>query len=341
MKRALALLMMIAWVLWIPLGAYAVDKPGTKYQWRWSHYMPIDSIGDKVSKAVVQEIAQKSQGRIKIDIYPAGQLGDWMEVSEQIMRGSVEIGLLPVSPVYDPRIQVRVLPYAVMNWKEAEAAFIGKNPYIFNIMEEIMAGIDLKALSVVAEGFGGGGFTAVPTVDVLDPDADKKGIKMRFVPGNQAWLVMVKEWGFIPTPLPFTDVFMGLQTKLIDAQIAGQPYATWSSFRDVTKCWVQYNTHFQHSFIYMNFNLWKKLTPADQQIIKNACMNQAKASFVQARIEDEKYMEMMKGAGIKVIIPTDEQLSKITKIVRTKVWPVMDPIIGKKIMTEVRKNSGM
>ncbi len=213
MKRALALLVMIALVLWIPLGAYAVDKPGTMYQWRWAHYQPIDSIVDKVSKAVVQEIAQKSRGRIKIDIYPASQLGDWMEISEQIMRGSVEIGLLPVSPSYDPRIQVRVLPYSVMNWKEAEEAYLGKNPYILNIMEEVMLGIDLKALAVVAQGFGGGGFASVPTVDVLDPASDKKGIKMRFPPGNQAWENMVKAMGFLPTPVPWGDYVHGTADK--------------------------------------------------------------------------------------------------------------------------------
>jgi TRAP-type C4-dicarboxylate transport system substrate-binding protein len=208
-------------------------------------------------------------------------------------------------------------------------------------MEEVMSGIDLKALAVVAQGFGGGGFASVPTVDVLDPASDKKGIKMRFPPGNQAWENMVKAMGFLPTPVPWGDLYMGLQTKLVDAQVGGQVYDTWVSFRDVTKCWVQYNTHFQNSFIYMNANLWKKLTPEDQQIIKNASMNQSKASFAIARSEDEKYIESMKGAGIKVIIPTDEQLSKLSKVIRTKVWPVMDPVIGKKIMNEVRKNSGM
>lgn len=341
MKKFTMVLAIVVLAPWLPISASAADQPGTKYQWRWAHYQPIDSIVDKVSKAVVQEIAQKSQGRIKIDVYPASQLGDWMEVSEQIMRGSVEIGLLPVSPAYDPRIQVRVLPYSVMNWREAEEAFLGSKPYIFNIMEEVMLGIDLKALAVIAQGFGGGGFASVPTVDVLDPAADKKGIKMRFPPGNQAWENMVKAMGFLPTPVPWGDLYMGLQTKLVDAQVGGQSYDTWVSFRDVTKCWVQYNTHFQNSFIYMNANLWNKLTTSDQQIIKDACINQAKASFTIARSEDEKYLEMMKSSGIKVIIPTDEQLVQLSKVIRAKVWPVMDPIIGKKIMNEVRKNLGM
>jgi hypothetical protein len=70
-------------------------------------------------------------------------------------------------------------------------------------------------------------------------------------------------------------------------------------------------------------------------------MNNSRASFAQARADDEKYLEMMKGAGIKVIVPTDEQISALSKVVRTKVWPVMDPVIGKKIMNEVRRSSGM
>ncbi len=78
----------------------------------------------------------------------------------------------------------------------------------------------------------------------------------------------------------------------------GNLYNTWISFRDVTKSWVQYNTHFQNSFIYMNANLWKKLTPDDQQIIKNAAMNHSKVSFSIARAEDEKYSRDDEGCWV-------------------------------------------
>jgi len=337
MKKIITL--MLTLVLLASFSIYVFAD--TNYHWRWSHYQPIDSIVDKISHAVVNEIEEKTDGRIKIDIYPASQLGDWMEVSEQIMRGSVEIGLLPVSPSYDPRLQVRVLPYSVMNYQEAKEAYLGDDPYLLKIMENVMEGVDLKALSVVAQGFGGGGFAHIPTVDVLDPETDKGGLKMRFPPGNQAWENLVKSLGFSPTPVPWGELYMALQTKLVDCQIGGQPYNTWSSFRDVVKCWVQYNTHFQNSFIYMNLDIWNKLSEEDQIIIKEACMKQSLQSFDEARNEDEKYMNMMSEAGIKVIVPTDEQLEKISTMARQQVWPVMDDIIGKEIMDEMRQHVGL
>ncbi|MCG8616908.1 MAG: TRAP transporter substrate-binding protein DctP [Desulfobacterales bacterium] len=310
-------------------------------KWKWAHYQPVDSLVDRMTKAMAGEIEEKTKGAIKITIYPANQLGDWMEVSEQIMRGAVDIGILPVSPSYDARLQVRVLPYSVMNWDEAKAAYLGEDPYLFNIMSGAMDSIGLKALSVVAAGFGGGGFASVPEFDVLDPEADKQGYKMRFPPGNQAWENLVLALGFNPTPVPWGELYIAQQTKLVDCQIGGQPYNTWSSFRDVTKVWVQYNTHFQNSFAYMNKKSWEKLTPEQQKIVTDAARKYGNESFVTAMAEDQQFRDKLAGAGIRVIQPDDAQLEVLAKKVRTTVWPAMDKVIGKDIMDVMRQKAGL
>ena len=91
----------------------------------------------------------------------------------------------------------------------------------------------------------------------------------------------------------------------------------------------------------MNLDIWNKLSEEDQIIIKEACMKKSLQSFEEARNEDAKYMKMMSDAGIKVIVPTDEQLAKISTMARQQVWPVMDDIIGKEIMDEMRKRAGL
>lgn len=335
---------MTALIMFFAATAFAAQPDKTtkpKYKWRFSHYAPVGSLIDKVSRAAVDEIVKKSNGRIAIDYYPANQLGDWAEVSEQIMRGVVQIGLMPVSYSYDPRLQLRVVPFTVATWKEATDAYLGEDPFLFNTMEKLMAGTDLKALGVCAEGMGGGGFAKMPTMNVLDPATDKKGLKMRIAPGNQAWEAFVKSMKFNPIAVPWGDLYMALQTKLIDAQIGGQPYSTWSLFKEVTSCWVQYNTHFQNSFFYMNLKLWNSLSKEDQEIVKNACMAQSRESFVLAKAEDEHYMKLMSEANIKVIVPTEEQLKVIATVAREQVWPVMDPIIGKSIMNDLRQRVGI
>jgi TRAP-type C4-dicarboxylate transport system substrate-binding protein len=339
MKKSLLFVLTVCLVL--TFGTSAALAKEKVIKWKWAHYQPVDSLVDKMTKAMKKEIEERTDGTIQITVYPANQLGDWMEVSEQIMRGAVQIGILPVSPSYNPRLQVRVLPYSVMNWDEAKKGYFGEDPYLFNIMSEAMDDIGLKALSVVAAGFGGGGFSSVPDFDVLDPEVDKKGYKMRFPPGNQAWERLVMALGFNPTPVPWGELYIAQQTKLVDCQIGGQPYNTWSSFRDVTKMWVQYNTHFQNSFTYMNKKEWEKLTSEQQKIIREVATKYGTESFDLAIAEDQHYRDALAEAGIKVIVPTDEQLQKLAKKVRATVWPAMDKVIGKEVMDVMRQHAGL
>ncbi len=262
-------------------------------------------------------------------------------MTAQIIRGSIDIGLMPVSPSFDQRIQIRVMPYSVMDWEEAYEAYYGEDPYIYNILTEAMEGMGLKSLGTVAEGFGGAGFAKIPDFDVFDPKSNKKGYNMRFSPGNRSWEVFVTEMGFTPTPVPWGELYLAMQTGLVDCEIGAEPYSTWVILRDVLKLWVQYNTHFQNSFVYMNMKAWKSLTPEQQKIVQEVCAKYAEQSISLAKDIDAEYMEKMKELGAKVLIPTQEQLLTITNLARTKVWPVMDDVVGKETMDLLRLKCGV
>ena len=297
--------------------------------WKMGHYQPVDSTIDDIAKHIIAEVQEKTAGDIKIDLFPAQQLGDWMEMSEQIMRGAIQIGIMPVSPAYNQALQIRVLPYCVMNWKQARSAFMGENPYLFDILSKEMDKVGLKALAVVAEGFGGMGFSKVPTYDVCDPDSNKNGAKVRIPGGNQAFESMAVELGYIPASVAWGEIYIALQTGLVDCQMGGQPYSTFSSFLDITKAWVQLNTHFQHSFVYMNKKVWNKLTPEQQQILQTAAKKYADTSFDRAEAEDALYMKKLADAGVKIYIPTDAQYEKIAAKIRRNTWPKLEKIVGK------------
>lgn len=319
----------------------SVASASTPIKWKWAHHQPVGSLNDTLSRSMIKEIEEKTGGAIQITLFPAGQLGDWMEMSAQIMRGSIDVGLMPVNPSFDQRVQIRVMPYSVMDWKEAYEAYYGKDPYIYNILAEAMEGMGLKPLGTVAEGFGGAGFAKIPDFDVFDPKSNKKGYKMRFSPGNRSWEVFVTEMGFTPTPVPWGELYLAMQTGLVDCEIGAEPFSTWTILRDVLKLWAQYNTHFQNSFVYMNMKAWKNLTPEQQKIVQEVCAKYAEQSFSLAKELDTEYMRKMKESGTKILIPTEEQLLTITNLVRTKVWPVMDDVVGKETMDLLRLKCGV
>lgn len=323
--------------LGLSTGAFAQD-----FEFKWSHHEPIDSIVDRTTRAIAEDIERESDGRISIKVFPASQLGDWNEVSSQVERGSVDFATQPVSSSTDPRLQIRVLPYSVMNYAEAEVAYFGEDPYLFDMMADMMAESDLTALAVVAQGFGGAGFRDCPEVDVFDVSADKGGLRVRFPPGNQSWENMVSSLGFNPTPVPWGELYLGLQTKLVDGQVGGQPSSTYSNFRDVTSCWVQFNTHFQNSFIFANAETFASLPAEDQELIREISARHATGSLELARAEDRKYMDQMAAEeGIQVLVPTEGQLTEIATAVRMSVWPLMDDVIGEDIMNMMRERAGI
>ncbi len=303
--------------------------------WKMAHYVPVDSMIDDIAKKIAEDIEKNSKGEIAISLFPAGQLGDWMEMSEQIMRGGIQIGIMPVSAAYNRAMQIRVLPYCVMNWAEARKAFISDNPFLFNIMAAEMEKMGLKALAVVAEGFGGLGFSRVPDFDVCDPDSDKQGYKIRVPGGNRGMESLAQQFGFIPASVPWGEIYIALQTGLVDCQLGAQPYNTYSSFLDITKMWAQLNTHFQQSFVYMNRKTWESLSPELRKVVLEAAKKHADTSFERAEKEDRDYMKKMEEHGVKIVIPTEEQYKKLAAKVRENTWPLMVKDIGQETLDKV------
>ena len=109
----------------------------------------------------------------------------------------------------------------------------------------------------------------------------------------------------------------------------------------MTECWVQFNTHFQNSFIFANSEAFNSVSETDQQIIRDAVKTHGLASLDLARGDDQKYMDLIAEAGINVIVPNAKQLANIAKVVRDQVWPVMDEVIGKDLMDIMREKAGL
>lgn len=335
MKKILMLVLSLGLFFNLSVGAQAAN-------WKMAHYVPVDSIIDSIAKDFIKEVEANTD--IELDLFPAGQLGDWMEMSEQIMRGAIQIGIMPVNPSYNQALQLRVLPYMVMNWAEAKKAFTGDNPYILNIMAKEMEKVGLKALAAVAEGFGGLGYAEVPSFDPRDANANTGNLKCRVPGGNVAFESMAKNFGYIPTSVPWGEVYIALQTGMVGCQMGAQPYNTYASFVDVTKAWAQLNTHFQVSFLYMNLKLWNSLSDADKAAIQAAARKYADTSFDRAAAEDADYIKKMEEKGIKVFIPTDEQYAAFAEKIRTNTWPQLENQVGKEtldaVRAEIQKASG-
>ena len=64
------------------------------YNWRFAHEENNGSIQDVYVKEFVRILEEKSEGKIKIDIYPVGQIGDATQQAELLQNGGLEFAMI-------------------------------------------------------------------------------------------------------------------------------------------------------------------------------------------------------------------------------------------------------
>ena len=57
--------------------------------------------------------------------------------------------------------------------------------------------------------------------------------------------------------------------------------------------------------------------------------------------EDEQYRKEMEEFGLKIIIPTDEELKSFADAIRKDVWPELDQYMGKALVDICREQVGL
>jgi TRAP-type C4-dicarboxylate transport system substrate-binding protein len=309
-----------------------------KYTWRLAQVHPVDSEYDILAKEFARKVEERSNGRIHIDVFSGGVLGDWTETFEMLSRGSLEVNLAQANSNFDPKLNlVYYFPYLVKDLEEARKVY-GKDGWAYKIIQDLWEAHNVKALSVVPVGMAGVSLRNKPA-NYADPAASKN-MKVRVMPIKPCE-VTYEAMGYISTPIPYAEAYSAIQTGIADGQMGGPPFQAWQ-FKDVNKVWVQYNDFFESWWFAVNLDLWKSLSPEDQEILQSVALEQSDIQWNNASNTDEEYRQKLKNEyDWEIVILTPDELTKVADHVRKAVWPKMEELIGKELMDRVYKESGI
>lgn len=300
-----------------------LDKPG--------------SDGELAAQELAKRVAQRTDNRVLIKVYPASQLGDWVEVHDQVANGSVDIAMQPLATTSDRRLAIGWFPYMFPTYEAVEKANI-RGGFVDQVVGEIAADQGIKILGMFGVGMGGAGF-AKDIEDPSNPDL-KRSLKVRVWPGGTTHRHMMERFGFSVATVPWAELFTGMQTGVVDGQIGGTAEMTYDNLKEVTKTWVQYNDHFESNWIFMNAKKFATLDPKDQQIVEDAAQEITKERFVQLKIRDAAHLQRLRDFGINVVTFDDTQLEKLANVVRNDVWPKISGELGDDIYQRLKTAVG-
>lgn len=266
---AAALVAMMLGVLAAGCGQSAKPADKSQYTFRLAENQPPDYPTTLASKKFSELVFERTQGRIKVDVYPSAQLGEEKAVIEQVQLGAIDFTRVHASPLaeFNKQFGVLSLPYIFDNdahmWR-----FLGGE--MGNQMLDNLEKSKMKGLSYYDNGARS--FYFRKPVASLE---DIKGLKIR-VQQNRVTMDMVTALGASPTPMSYGQVFSSLQTGVIDGAENNYPSYFTSSHYQVAKYLILNKHQRTPEVLLIGKATWDKLSEQDRKIIKEAAVEAGK-----------------------------------------------------------------
>ena len=299
---------------------------------RFAGQLPEDHPATALMNQIAQEIGEQTKGRVEVKVYPASQLGDYTLVHQELVRGTIDMALISTPADLDPRLSFVYINGYCPTYDQLEETF-QPGSWVWNEMEKLSENLGVKFLGFNIEGFMGVGSTK-PLLEPLVPGVDK-GVRCR-IPNMPAFNVGTGAMGFRTVFLPYANLRTALQDGgEVDAFTGLPPATAYTLLKDVIKFWHQYGQSIESQSYLMSDKTWEKLSPEDQKIVVEAIARARTTNLSSVRQEDEKYLALMREAGIHVMTYTDAQLRPMrnavvaewSKLSETMTKPFMDEFI--------------
>jgi tripartite ATP-independent transporter DctP family solute receptor len=258
-----------------------------------------------------KELVESKSSDISVEIYPNAQLGSEETLVDSVRQGSVEMVIVgTVMTEYIPFVSVPEFPFLFDGWDDCKEVLTNTD-----FTSAATSGIEDQGISFL--GFSPVGFRMISSNKQISSMSDLKGFRLR-VPNIPVYLKMAEALGTNPVAMSLSELFTGLEQKVVDGEenpynviIANkfyevQPYVLESKHMMTTHAW------------YANSAFLNSLTE-DQRSVISECATEA-IDYCWQITEDgesDETAELQK-QGVTITVPSDEFKQDMKK--------AMDPV---------------
>ena len=267
-----------------------------------------------------EEVEEKSEGKLTVEIFPDNQLGTSREQTEQVQSGTIEMVTTDMTTLssFIDATSVFAFPYLLpTDSDKLEELFESE---VANIVDEEASKNGFKFLGFQSLGYMGITSSEKP----ITSPADFKGLKMRVIP-SEVLTAQYKAWGANPVPVDFVEIYTALQTGIVSAQENPLEIIYSMKFHEVQKYMSLLNHSNRVSALLAN-KTWFDSLPADlQTIVEEASFEATKAQRELAVSEFDSYLEKI-SESLEVNQLAESEIEEFKKIT--------EPIYGDLIQSD-------
>jgi len=251
-----------------------------------------------------EELARRTNNRVRIKYYSGGVMGDDKAVLRKIRIGQLQGGAFvggSLSEYYRDN-QIYSLPLFFRSFKEID--------YVRERLDKrIMDGFEKGGF--VTFGIAEGGFAYVMSTVPIRTVEDMRGQKV-WIPDNDSMILeTVKAFDITPIPLSIADVRAGLQTGLINTVTTPPIGALALQWHTQIKYLLDEPFLYIFGMLAVDRDAFFKISPEDQKIFREIMGAVFKALDRRNREDNIKALETLRNQGIEFVRPSAEA---------TKIW---------------------
>ncbi|MEI6897795.1 MAG: TRAP transporter substrate-binding protein [Psychromonas sp.] len=227
------------------------------------HAMSLESAAHKGMVIMAEKVKAMSNGDLTIRIFPNAMLGSERDQAEQVVTGAIDMAKINggLAESFEPTFKVNAIPYLFRDI-----------PHMRKFMKSDIAQEMLgasKGKGFIGLTFYDSGTRSFYAKKPIKSPADLKGMKVR-VPESPTMMEMIRLLGGKATPMPFTEIYTGLQQGVIDGAENNVSSLVEMRHSEVAKFYSVDQHSMAPDVIIISESTWASLTPAQQKILKTA-----------------------------------------------------------------------
>lgn len=251
---------------------------------------------DQMARKFAAEVEKRTNGQLKIEVYPNGSLVKTFSQFGAIRKGTLDMSVLPLA--YGggevPEMNLGLMPALVTSYDQGlrwKSAPIGKE------FEKILDDKGIKILTWVWQAGG----IASKTDAIVAPD-DAKGKKVRG--GSKEMDLMIKGAGGAVTNVPSNEIYNAMSSGVLDAALTSSTSLISFRLSENAKSVTTARNKaiwFMLEPLVISKETWSKLTPEQQKVMVEVGASLEQYAKEAAMADDKELANVFAKAGAKVV----------------------------------------
>ena len=313
----------------LPAAAQEVVKA------RMGHVFAANSTMDQAAQEFAKRVDERTDGKIRITVFPANQLGGEMAQARELSHGSLELALLNPGSLagLNPLLDIHYLPYIASDFKTVDATFYNPTGVLQTTLREELAKLNIETL-----GFFELEFRAVTNSSrPVENPSDMEGLKLR-VPGSAAIKTFFEDAGTQVVVMPFSELFTALQQKTVDGQDNGASITYESRLFETQKYMTLTNHVYAMGTVASSSRFWSKLSDAEKKILTDTAAEVTQQQIQKNRELNAQFLQNIEDSGIEVIRPSEQAMAAFEKVGQG-VWDKLASTYGTERIAALRQEA--